>query len=324
MSSAETDVSVVVCAYTEERWDDIEHAVASLQLQTSAPREVILVIDHNDRLLTRALASLPWTRVIANTGARGLSDARNTGVRAAVGGIVAFLDDDAAAEPNWLELLVAGYADPAVIGVGGSAIPQWAGGERPRWFPEEFDWVVGCSYRGMPVHRMPVRNFLGCNMSFRREAFERAGSFDPSVGRVGTRPVGCEETEFCIRLSRIVPGRLLVYEPAARVVHRVPAVRATLRYFWARCAAEGASKAIVSELAGSDQALSSERSYALVTLPKGVLRNAATIVSGFDPAGFLRAGAIMGGLAITTVSYVWHRLVSRLRGTGPTTDSVAR
>ncbi|HET6745874.1 MAG TPA: glycosyltransferase family 2 protein [Candidatus Limnocylindria bacterium] len=316
-------ISVVICAYTLDRWDDLTRAVASVQAQTLPAHETILVIDHNEPLRERAAAELKSVQVIENGGQRGLSDARNSGVRAASGSVVAFLDDDAAAAPDWLTALARIYDDEEVMGVGGSATPEWPAGRRPRWFPEEFDWVVGCSYRGMPTTAGSVRNFLGCNMSFRRVAFELAGEFDVAIGRVGTRPVGCEETEFCIRLARKSPDSRLIYEPQARVAHRVPRERATWRYFRARCFSEGLSKAVVSELAGSQQALSVELRYTLRTLSSGVLRNLVGGVARLDAMGPVRAIAIVGGLAFTTAGYVSRRVSARMGRGGPLSESTA-
>ena len=179
-------VSVVICAYTEARWDDLVAAVRSVQLQDPTP-EVIVVIDHNDALFDRVRIEILGIKVIVNTGRRGLSGARNAGVAVATGDIVAFLDDDAEAEDQWLPRLVETYRDGDVLGVGGSVTPNWSG-TRPRWFPPEFDWVVGCSYQGMPETRAPVRNFIGTNMSFRRAArWLRAGSI-PSWDGWGRTP----------------------------------------------------------------------------------------------------------------------------------------
>jgi glycosyltransferase involved in cell wall biosynthesis len=314
-------MSVVICAYTEERWSDIRAAVDSVARQDLPAAETILVIDHNPALLARARDELPGVRAVENDGTRGLSDARNRGVREASGEIVAFLDDDAWAEPGWLRALAAAYDGDHVIGVGGSAVPVWRGGPRPGWFPEEFDWVVGCSYRGLPVETSPIRNFLGCNMSFRRDAFEAAGGFHTAVGRVGTRPVGGEETEFCIRVRRARPASTLVYEPAARVHHAVPATRATWRYFRDRCYAEGLSKAIVGRLAGTEAGLASERRHAFVTLPLGATRHVADALERRESDGILRAGAIVGGLAITTAGYAVGAIRGRIRGWGPSVDS---
>ena len=153
-------------------------------------------------------------------------------------------------------------------GPGGAVLPVWE--RRPAWFPEEFAWVVGCTYRGLPTRRSAVRNLIGCNMSFRREVFEQLGGFTTRLGRVGSKPLGGEETELCIRIGKHAPGRTVLYDPETSVHHRVPRERSTLRYFLSRCYSEGVSKAVLARLAGTDSGLSSERSYALRTLPSGV------------------------------------------------------
>src|SRR5258708_37777636 len=105
MREKSLDVSVVICAYTEERWDELVATVESLQQQTLPPREVILVIDNNTCLLERARASLPDVILIENSEPQGLSGARNSGIAGAKGSLIAFLDDDATAEREWLERL---------------------------------------------------------------------------------------------------------------------------------------------------------------------------------------------------------------------------
>src|SRR5437870_12619098 len=202
--------SVVVCTYTGKRWDELVAAVSSLRRQTLPPEEIIVVIDHNPELLARVGSELPDVTGVENPGRRGLSDARNSGLAVARGEVVAFLDDDAAAEPEWLAVLAEGYAGGGVVGVGGFARPVWAEG-RPAWFPAEFDWVVGCTYEGMPQTAAPVRNLIGCNMSFRRAVFAAVGGFHPAIGRVGTLPLGCEETELCIRVHQRWPQRVILY-----------------------------------------------------------------------------------------------------------------
>src|SRR4051794_38252019 len=86
--------SVIVAAYDSGRWSDTCEALRSLARQTRPPDEIVLVIDHNSDLLERAQAALPHLTVIGNSGVRGASGARNTGVRASTSDIVAFLDDD--------------------------------------------------------------------------------------------------------------------------------------------------------------------------------------------------------------------------------------
>ncbi len=305
--SSTINCSVIICAYTEKRWGDLVAAVESLRRQTVQPAEVIIVVDHNPVLLQQVQSDLPDVVVVENQEVHGLSGARNSGLAAARGEILAFLDDDAVAAPNWLEELTRGYIDPKVIGVGGSSVPLWQE-QQPSWFPEEFNWVVGCSYRGLPVSTASVRNLIGCNMSFRREVFEGVGGFRNGIGRVDTRPIGCEETELCIRATRLWPDRIMLYEPNARVFHRVPANRACWGYFFSRCYSEGLAKASVSRFVGARDGLASEWTYSLQTLPKGVMRGVADAMVSRDPTGLARAGAIVAGLTVTTAGYFVGRV----------------
>jgi GT2 family glycosyltransferase len=305
----ELRISVVICAYTERRWEDIVAAVVSIRAQTRPPVRTILVVDHNPRLLERARVAFPDVVVVPNGGRRGLSGGRNTGVSHAVGDVVAFLDDDARAQPDWLERLAAGYSSPSVMGVGGTVAPVWPG-QRPPWLPPEFDWVVGCTFAGMPTSSAPVRNLIGANMSFRREALDTVGGFTDGLGRVGARPLGCEETELGIRLRRWRAGVQLRYEPAAVVHHRVTGDRVAWGYFCARCYAEGFSKAMVSRLVGAGDALETERRYVRSVLPRAMAR-------GLRPRrrdrgqGVASVGAIVAGLFLTTAGYVRGRLAGR-------------
>jgi glycosyltransferase involved in cell wall biosynthesis len=300
-------VTVVVCAYTMARWRLLDRALQSAREQTVPPLEVLLVVDHCPELLLRADELGGRPRLLANTGSPGLSAARNTGVAAARGDVVAFLDDDAVATPDWLERLVAPYADPRVAAVGGRVVAEWEQG-KPAWFPEEFNWVVGCSYVGQPTEVAPVRNPIGANMSFRRDLLVAAGGFSCDVGRVGARPLGCEETELSIRLVHQVPGAVILLTPDAVVHHHVPGARSRWSYFWRRCWAEGLSKASVSRLAGARQALTSERSYTTHTLPHGTVQGIGDVLRRRDPAGAARALAISAGLAVTTAGYAVGRM----------------
>jgi GT2 family glycosyltransferase len=291
----------VVCTYTRARASELLDALRSLREQSVCPREVIVVVDHNRALLELVRTEAPDAVALENAAAPGLTGARNTGVRAAGGEVVAFLDDDALAAPDWIERLAVAYRDPQVLGVGGAVLPVFDG-QRPGWMPAEFDWVVGCSYRGQPADRSPVRNLIGANMSFRREAIEHVGGFAGGLGRVGADRLGCEETELCIRLGQEFPGGIIVYDPATRVGHRVGRERARLGYFVARCHAEGLSKAEVARRCGRRRALESELSYARRALPAGVRDGVAAFLRG-ELAGIARAGAIVLGLAATTAGY---------------------
>jgi GT2 family glycosyltransferase len=307
--------SVVICAYTERRWDELQAAVRSMQTQTMPPDELIVVIDHNPTLFEMARNTLSGVQlnlqIIENVQKQGLSGARNSGVAAATKDIVAFMDEDATAAEDWLEQLIQHLAsDEVVMGVGGTIQPMWQEG-KPAWFPEEFNWVVGCTYTGMPETTTPVRNLIGCNMSFRRHLLLTAGGFRDGMGRIGTLPVGCEETELCIRALQRWPDQKLLYVPQARVLHRVPADRATWQYFFSRCFAEGISKSQVANFVGTKDGLSNERSYVQQTLPLGILRSFTDLITRRDLGGIGRAVAIVTGLVATTAGYVKGRFANR-------------
>ena len=300
----EPSVSVIICVHTIERLEDIRAAVASVHEQTRPADELLVIVDHNPEL-RELLGDLPAT-VVANTGPKGLSGGRNTGTELASSDLVAYLDDDATAEPGWLAALTAPFADPSVVAVGGWAVPNWDT-ERPDWFPEEYLWVVGCSHRGLPEELAPVRNVIGCNMAFRRKAVLDLGGFEVGLGRTANRPLGCEETELCIRLRQADPAAEVVLAPAARIHHRVPSGRATWSYFFSRCRAEGNSKAYVVGLVGADDGLASERSYVTAVLPRAVARAGVGIPSR-PVASLGTVAAVVGGLAATGYGYVEMKL----------------
>jgi glycosyltransferase involved in cell wall biosynthesis len=261
------NVTVVICAYTLERWDLLTEAVASCADQTLVPDEVVVVVDHNEELFQRATASFPSARVLRNRSTKGLSGARNTGVAATSGEAIAFLDDDACADPDWLAQLCEPLKDEDVAGVGGWIVPEWHGAPAA-WFPETYYWILGCSYAGLPETGDTLRNPIGANMVLRRTVFDAVGGFTSGIGRIGKVPLGCEETELCIRYTSRRPDERFVLTHDAVVHHVVPPSRLSLRYFVSRCWAEGLSKAAVASLVGTKDGLSSERRHLLRAMPR--------------------------------------------------------
>ena len=302
--------SIVISSHSEERWNSLVAAVESLKPQTLPPAEIIIVVDHNRGLFERARDRWPDLVVVESRQRAGLSGARNTGLAYANASFVAFLDDDAYAEPDWLEQLAAHYRNSAVMGVGGAVVPSWIE-PRPAWFPPEFDWVIGCSHIGMPQTTSRVRNLIGANMSFRRDVLVGLSGFRHGLGRVGVVPLGCEETDLCIRAGQRWTAGMLVYEPAARVGHRVPPNRSTWAYLVSRCYGEGVSKALLSSMVGAEDALASERYYVSRTLPRGAVDALVTAIRDRDVKRAARAAAIAVGLTATIGGF----LATSLRST---------
>jgi GT2 family glycosyltransferase len=257
----DVDISVVMACYTEERLPSIDAAVASLRRQTLKPRAVIIAVDNNESLAHLLRKRFDRVTVVLNRSNRGASSTRNRGVEEVATEFTAFLDDDETADPDWLLELIQPFAEPDVVGTGGKYKAAWPT-VKPSWFPEEFAWVVGGSYEGLPTDTAPVRNVWSGNMAVRTDAFRRVGGFRTNLSKCGSTPQP-EDTDLCIRMAAATGGRWM-YVPTATINHIVPRSRASLGFFISRCFAEGRGKAVMVkklELV-SAAAINTERDYA--------------------------------------------------------------
>ncbi len=304
-------VTVVICAHTMRRWDALRAAVSSVLSQDPQPAQVVVVIDHNAELAARASRELHGSEVLESDGPPGLSGARNTGLKAATQPITVFLDDDAEARAGWLASLIDPYRSPDVVATGGHVEPRWPN-LRPRWLPREFDWVVGCSYLGMPDSAGAVRNPIGANMSMRTQAALEAGGFHAAVGRVGNPPAGCEETELAIRLTAGRSRATIYYTPDSAVDHHIAPERVKFSYFLRRCWHEGLSKATVVQLAGASAGLQSERRQVALVIPAQVVRELSRFLQG-DLSALLRVWATVGGLTAAAAGFLTGHLRYQVR-----------
>lgn len=306
------NVSVVIRTYSDKRWASFVEAVESVLKQTVKPMEIVIVVDHNAALRERVHNQFPMLKVIDNPFSAGSSGAWNACITGSRGDLIVFFDDDAVADPHWLERLLAHYENDDVLAVGGAIEGHWTEG-RPFWFPEEFDWVVGCTYKGLPLEATPVRNLIGCNMSFRREVFREVGGFRPGLGHVGGKPIGCDETELCIRIRQRFPDKILLYDPMAKVSHLVPPARTTWGYFVSRCFLEGRSKALVSTLVGRRDGLATESRYIVRSLSNGIFSGFKESLRNRNWNGLARAGSMIVGLSVTAGSYLWSTIALRVQ-----------
>jgi glycosyltransferase involved in cell wall biosynthesis len=254
-------ISVIVSAYSAKQKDQVLDCIGSLQNQSLPADEVILVLDKNPPLVEFYKTVVPSFVDVIQSDGFGLSRARNAGVKYSKSEVVVFIDDDAVADKDWLRRIWENYSDPSVVGVGGFVKAFWKNGKL-KWFPEELNWVVGCSYAGMSKRKEPIRNPIGCNMSFRRSAFDLAGYFKPGVGRLGKALLDGEEPEFSMRVLGAMPAAKIVNEPSAVVYHKVSANRMSLSYLLKRSFYQGFSKGMISaSFTKKSQTLSMERSY---------------------------------------------------------------
>ncbi|MGD9526210.1 MAG: polysaccharide deacetylase family protein [Dehalococcoidia bacterium] len=305
-----TSVLVVIACYTEDRWTATCLATDSALAQT-VPVEVAVVVDHNPRLLERLCNRYgEKVRIVANRFAQGAGGARNTAALVTNAEYVAFLDDDAIAAPDWIaHMLRALENDKAAVGAGGAIRPLWQG-QRPQWFPEEFLWVVGATFRGQPQQTSPVRNVWSGSMLVRTQPFVEAGGFREGFGKVGDAAQP-EDTEVCIRITEASGGHWL-YVPDALIEHLVPESRATMSYFIRRCRAEGAGKALLAALAPSGmKTLGEESAFVRKIALAGFIRNLAAVPTSLSAAS--RALAVVIGLAAAMFGFAWATGTTRAR-----------
>jgi GT2 family glycosyltransferase len=218
-------MSVVVAAYNAAQ--TLEDCLASLEKLRYPAYDVIVVNDGSQDATEEIARRFPFRCI--STPNQGISAARNVGMQAANGEIVAYLDSDAKADPDWLRYLAVTFMKLDVAGVGGSNI-----------IPPEDNWVAKCVYRspGGPTQVMLndqyAEHIPGCNMSFRKSALEDIGGFDPLFR------IAADDVDICWRL--INAGYQIGFSPSAVVWHhRRPSVKA----YWRQQVGYGVSESIL-------------------------------------------------------------------------------
>jgi len=249
-------VTATICTYN--RYDTLPGAIASLANQSLSGEDFeILVIDNSpdhDRSRTvsecyRQIPNLRWT--IEKTP--GLSNARNVALDLARSQLIAFMDDDAIAAPNWLETLIAVFAEfgDAARVVGGRVVPLW-GAPRPAWLPDKLLGFVSVVDWGGTARFASTREWVaGTNIAFRVDVLKAVGGFPVHLGRKrgGQALLSNDETEVIGKIA--AKGGRLIYAPDATVEHLVPAERLTQSWFRRRAVWQ----------AVSDYLLDPERAY---------------------------------------------------------------
>lgn len=248
--SGSPGVSVVVATY--KRPDLVGACLDALATQTSPPLEVIVVDQSPDTRTRDAVASRAVNAPIRylHSDVAGVSLARNLGLRAAEGVIVAITDDDALPEPGWLEALVRAFetSTPRPGLVGGRILPLWDG-ERPPWFPPAREYLLPIfdlegELRPFPEGSLPMT----VNLAIDRGVFQAIGGFDESMGpRTGWKISGEDSLLAWRALEAGVP---IWFQPQAVVRHRVPKDRMRRGFLLDRSFNEGVSLMHIEEKRG--------------------------------------------------------------------------
>ena len=299
-------ISVIICAFTEDRWLLLTESLQSVVSQELAPSEVFLCIDHNPEMFDRCVRefaaideSVPWSlTILQNRFDTRLGGTRTTAAEVATGDILVFLDDDAAATPSWLRTLTSHYTDPNIVAVGGAPIARYES-ERPRWLPFECNWIFGCAYRGLPERVAPIDHMIGANMSVRREVLMSWGGFQSD---------NHDDMDLSHRAIDAHGASSVIFDPSAVVRHYVPAARLTWTYFWRRCFFVNRGKVAAFRGLGQASNLKAEFRFAGRSLSRGLVIEGRALLGGdlFAPVRYVAlvtalalggAGALTGRLS---------------------------
>jgi GT2 family glycosyltransferase len=329
-----TTATVIIATFSLDRWDLLAESVESVKAQTCPPVELIICVDHNDQLLQQCqdrwgerdpAVAFPIL-VVPNRFEQSKSGAgvhekahgtkrrfgaglnRNTGAELASGDVLVFMDDDAVADPTWLEHLLAPYDDPHTVAVGGAPLPRYET-ERPRWFPANFDWVFGCVYAGLPMTLAPYPRLIGASLSVRRKVFEEIGGF---------HSIDLDDLDLCLRLPQANEMNRVMYQPRAVVHHFVPSQRVSWQYFWRRCYFINREKVQVFADVANTASLQAESQFVVRAITAQLAADADDVLHGRF-IGIPRIGAMFIGILMAAVGHFVGR--SRLALHPPTAPS---
>jgi GT2 family glycosyltransferase len=328
------DVLLSTIIATHDRPAVLQRCLESLQAQdVDRSRIEVLVIDDGSRhdvttLVSRVAAAGPITMRCERQPLSGLNTARNRGVAATRGEVLAFLDDDTIVAPGWAAALLNAFATHPCAAVGGRVELGLEGPEPPwvaprRYYLSEYD--LGRKARWIEAED-PVP--VGANCAVRRTVFSRAGGFRAGLDRIGTSLVSNGDTEFFRRLR--AGGERLRYEPGAKVTHCVPEERLTVGFFLKRHYAQGVSDELLltsegraptlRRRAGVVRELALELPHTAKVLVEDLLHGRGTFTTRFSACYW--AGRLAGAAMDITVEAGSTELEpSRARSAGRSRDA---
>ena len=318
---ASAKISIIIPCYTAERFTDLAALLDSIRAQTYKHIETLIVVERSPQLadsISKYIADreYPGMRVLYNEGPWVVSASRNLAISQAKGSIIAFIDDDAVLYPDWAEETARTYdEDTTVIGVTGPILPLWQE-KSMTWFPREFYWIFSCTYWDM-AEKTEGRNGYGTNLSFRQEAFKFSGLFLTSMGvkgrgHQGWQEPGAEETEFSLRV-RQKTGKRILYNPKAKVQHRVYKYRIATEFIVKRAYWEGYAKALLKHLYHSPNSEPNVLSTEYALLRRILFRLMPQIAGRFfrQPCVALRQlWVTLMVLSCVTAGYLKYKLIS--------------
>jgi glycosyltransferase involved in cell wall biosynthesis len=302
--------SVIVCTHSVERLNQVRKCVHSVREGTHLPEEFFVVVDGNPGLRETLARELGPSVAVLDSDGHGASAARNTALQRARGEVIACIDDDAWAEPDWLAELLTPFDDDAICGAGGRILPDWQ--DEAHTLPPELLWIVGATYAGHPEGPGPFSRPIGANMAGRRLVMTEIGGFSPEFGPNGVVRVNSNEEFVLFGMIQDIHGPDSVwYVPTAVVHHYAPVYRTRWPYLRRRCLVEGTSKANVRSVRGAD-AMHHDHDYVVGTLIPAIRRDIATAIREHSARPAVDALKITAAFSLTAVAYVLRRATARV------------
>jgi len=244
-------ISVIVCTYNREKL--LVSCIDSLVKQDSHPGdyEIILVnngsTDNTEQLCIKSIHEHPGLQIRYFLETKqGLSNARNRGIKESMGNIIAFIDDDAFADQHYIYNLKKDFRTSGIAAGGGKILPHWEK-NRPKWMSRFILPLVSVLDMGDQIIDFKGNKYpIGANMFFRKSLFEKAGFFDPLLGRSLKNMIGNEEKDLFMKIKRI--GSEICYFPNIIVNHYIPEERTTISFIKKQALGIGQSERIRTRL----------------------------------------------------------------------------
>ena len=244
-------ISAIICTYNRSQL--LRKALISLMEQTMPTEDYEIIVadnassDDTEEVTYSLMEKASNLRYIHEPNL-GLSHARNRGISEANGEIIAFMDDDAVADSEWLKMIVRAFEDVELspVCVGGKVKPLWET-PKPDWFPEALLGYLSLLDFGDKSHwcDFPREHLVGCNIAFLKRSLLDMGGFNPLLGRKGLSLAGNEEIELLRRMKQ--KGEGFYYEPRAIVHHLIVKERLTKKWLLRRFYHEGVSLGVFDD-----------------------------------------------------------------------------
>ncbi len=273
------DISVIIPSYDINKLNLLKKSIDSVLSQKYSNYDIIVITESED--LTDAVESSynssPRVSVVQiSNESGGVSEARNEGIKQARGDIIAYIDSDAVADENWLQKINKVYQENEdVIAVGGKSIANWET-NKPWYLPDSFLWLVGVTHKGHPDHGEIIRSTFGCNMTFKKNIFDKISGFSSDLGKSHGFNLQGEEPELGLRIQNEF-NTGMYYTKNAIIYHTVEKHQTNFKWLSKRAYLQGVTKAIMSN---KKSELQTEENYLRKLFLLYVPKHIKSLISG--------------------------------------------